>query len=110
MKALWICIAAFAFVGTGLALAQSALPPSGTVTIALPRDVGPAFKPGAGVDVARQNCTSCHSAAYVAIQPPLSPAQWTAEVTKMRKVYGAPISDDAAATIVQYLVSEYGGR
>jgi hypothetical protein len=35
-------------------------------------------------------------------------ALWDAEVTKMIKVYGAPISDADAATIVDYLKSNYG--
>jgi sulfite dehydrogenase (cytochrome) subunit B len=104
----WPLFVALATAGTGAALSADPAPPTGTTTIVLPRDVGPTFKPGPGADVAEQHCTSCHSAAYVAIQPPLTSAQWTAEVTKMRHAFGAPIPDDAAAAIVQYLVAEYG--
>jgi|SRR6516165_9002405 hypothetical protein len=93
--------------GAGAAISANAAPPAGTTTIALP-SVGPSFKPGPGVAAASEYCTTCHSPAYVAIQPPFTAAQWTAEVTKMRRVYGAPIPDDAAATIVQYLTTEYG--
>ena len=110
MRPLWIFFVAVALVGAGVALAASPSPPSGTVTIALPRDVGPTFKPGPGIELVRQNCAECHSPAYVAMQPTLSATQWTAEVTKMRKAYGAPISDDAAAAIVQYLTAAYGKK
>jgi sulfite dehydrogenase (cytochrome) subunit B len=96
-----------ALAGVGVALSQTAAPPQSTVTIALP-NVGPTFKPGPGVALAQANCATCHSAAYVATQPPLSATQWTAEVTKMRKAYGAPIPDDAVAGLVQYLTATYG--
>jgi sulfite dehydrogenase (cytochrome) subunit B len=82
-------------------------PPTGTTTIALPVDTA-TFKPGPGSEIAQKYCATCHSPAYVAMQPPLKAAQWTAEVAKMQKVYGASIPADAAATIVQYLTAEYG--
>ena len=41
---------------------------------------------------AEANCRSCHSVDYIAMQPPgKGAAFWTGEVTKMRKVYHAPI-------------------
>src|SRR5947207_11192444 len=49
-------------------------------------------------------CNVCHSTRYIMNQPPLSREAWTADVTKMRKTYGAPIADDKAAEIVDYLV------
>jgi uncharacterized protein (DUF697 family) len=42
------------------------------------------------------------------MQPPLSRTAWTALVTKMRKTFGAPISDQQAAEVVNYLVSIRG--
>ena len=54
------------------------------------------------------NCVICHSARMVQIQPNLSEKTWTAIVTKMQKIYGAPISDSAASVIVQYLVAIKG--
>jgi hypothetical protein len=62
----------------------------------------------AGAGAARQYCTTCHAPAYVAIQPPMSAARWTAEVAKMQTAYGAEIPPGAASTIVQYLTTEYG--
>jgi cytochrome c5 len=90
------------------AYGASPAPPTATVTIQLPGDAGMAFKPGPGLAVVQANCLVCHSSAYVSIQPVFSRAQWTAEVTKMKTVYGASIADDAFAPIVDYLVSEYG--
>jgi sulfite dehydrogenase (cytochrome) subunit B len=34
--------------------------------------------------------------------------QWDAVVTKMIKVFGAPLSDHDATTIVEYLATQYG--
>lgn len=91
-----------------LAISASAAPPEGTVTIELPGDTGPAFKPGPGIEVAQRYCITCHSSAYVAIQPRLTAAQWTAEVTKMQHAYGAPIPQDAVPALVAYLTAAYG--
>ena len=37
----------------------------------------------------------------------LSPDVWKAEVTKMRTAFGAPIDDDTANIILQYLTTNY---
>jgi hypothetical protein len=42
------------------------------------------------------------------MQPRGDAKQWDAVVTKMRKVYGAPISDADARTITEYLTATYG--
>jgi cytochrome c5 len=61
-----------------------------------------------GYDVFKTNCTSCHSARYVQMQPELSEKTWTAIVTKMQKSFGAPVSDSSAKEIVRYLVAIKG--
>jgi mono/diheme cytochrome c family protein len=69
-----------------------------------------AFKPGPNLEVVRNNCTGCHSADYIATQPRGPKFQkdfWQAEVTKMIKVYGAPISDADVPKIVEYLAATY---
>jgi mono/diheme cytochrome c family protein len=67
------------------------------------------LRAGAGSDLAVRQCVTCHSADYIAIQPPGKPlAFWKAEVEKMKKVYGAPIPDDQIDPIAQYLTREYG--
>ena len=84
--------------------APKTVPPKGKATISLPGDAGMAFKPGPGVGAAQANCLTCHSSAYVSTQPVLSKAQWTAEVTKMKNVYGAPIPDDVLTGIVDNIL------
>jgi mono/diheme cytochrome c family protein len=68
-----------------------------------------AFKPGPNLDVVQGNCTACHSSDYVVTQPPMKDrkAFWQAEVTKMIKVYGAPIDDADVGKIVEYLAATY---
>jgi mono/diheme cytochrome c family protein len=66
------------------------------------------FKPGPNLAAAQANCLICHGADYVYNQPPLSKAQWTAEVTKMRNAYKAPVVDGDVERIVEYLMSQNG--
>ena len=108
MKKVWLALAAMSSIGVGVAVAANSAPPQGTVTIVLPSDAGMSFTPGPGVETARTYCLTCHSSAYVSIQPGLTTAQWTAEVKKMKNAYGAPIPDDQVATLVSYLTAEYG--
>ena len=50
------------------------------------------------------NCSGCHSLDYITHQPPaMGPAFWTAEVTKMRTVYGAPVDEAEGARIAAFL-------
>lgn len=66
------------------------------------------FIDGPGVALAQRYCLACHSADYVSTQPPHMPAAfWQGEVAKMRNNYGAPIPDDAAKAITDYLVATY---
>jgi hypothetical protein len=58
----------------------------------------------------QNNCTGCPSADF--INTPAARCQskkdfWQAEVTKMIKVYGAPIDDAAVSKIVDYLAATY---
>ena len=77
-------------------------------TITLPSDNEMAMlKPGAGMEVARANCLICHSTDYIVLQPRGDAKQWQAVVTKMIKVFGAPITPDNEKTIVEYLSSAY---
>ena len=57
-----------------------------------------------GYETFKTNCTSCHSARYIQMQPELPEKTWTAIVTKMQKSFGAPVTDSSAKQIVQYLV------
>ena len=67
------------------------------------------LKDGPGRDKVLNNCTVCHSPDYVQMNSPFLDAKgWDAEVTKMIKVFGAPISADDAKTIAEYLTKYYG--
>jgi mono/diheme cytochrome c family protein len=79
------------------------------VSYALPEETA-AFKPGPNLEVVQNNCSACHSADYINTQPrgpTFKKDFWQAEVTKMIKVYGAPIDDEDAAKIVDYLAATY---
>ncbi len=55
------------------------------------------------------NCGSCHSLDYILGNSPfMTRAVWDAEVTKMIKAFGAPVSDADAKEIVDYLSQNYG--
>jgi hypothetical protein len=102
--------------GLATSLALVALPFLGLASISaspiayeLPPETA-AFKPGPNLDVVMKNCTSCHSADYVATQPrgpKFKEEFWRAEVNKMIKVYGAPIAEADVPKIVEYLATTY---
>ena len=99
-----------------LALAVLAAPPAVSAREAATK-APPTYNPppetsrlieGPGVDLARRYCMACHSADYISTQPPhMPPAFWAGEVAKMRNNYGAPVPDDAAKAITDYLVATY---
>jgi cytochrome c5 len=66
------------------------------------------LKTGPGLDKVSTLCNICHSTDYITMQPPFPRATWSAEVNKMIKVMGAPINEDDAKTIINYLVAAYG--
>ena len=67
------------------------------------------LKQAPGVDKVENNCAACHSLAYILMNSVyLNSAGWDAEVTKMRKAFGAPIDDGDASAIADYLKKNYG--
>jgi mono/diheme cytochrome c family protein len=89
----------------GVALTASAKP----ITFDLPGETAQ-FKPGPNLEVVQGNCGACHSADYIQTQP-IGPKFkkdfWQAEVTKMIKVYAAPIDEKDVPAIVEYLSATY---
>ena len=62
-----------------------------------------------GFEIATQKCGVCHSADYIAYQPPhMSQAQWAAEVSKMQGTYGAQINATDIKLVGIYLAATYG--
>jgi mono/diheme cytochrome c family protein len=79
------------------------------VSYTLPDETA-AFKPGPNLEVVQNNCTACHSADYIQTQPrgpKFKKDFWQAEVTKMIKLYGAPIEAADVPKIVEYLAATY---
>lgn len=112
MKKITILMTVLA-LSTGLAHAQGGSSPkaetqSGAVhSITLPA-VRIELKEGEGRVKAETFCNICHSTDYITTQPKFPRAQWTATVNKMIKVFGAPVSEEDAKTIVNYLDANYG--
>ena len=59
-------------------------------------------------DVFITNCITCHSSRYIYMQPDFPRKVWQSEVTKMIEKFGAPISKENAAIIVDYLTKIKG--
>ena len=65
--------------------------------------------PGEGRELFIARCTSCHSVDYVSMHARFGTrALWEIEVAKMRTAFKAPLSDDEARRIVDYLARAYG--
>jgi len=93
------------FAALTLAVASAA---AYSLTIELPKETAQ-LQPGPHLDLATARCMICHSADYIATQPPNLPrATWAAEVAKMKKVYGAPIADEDIEPLTEYLAKTYG--
>ncbi len=67
------------------------------------------LKKAPGLDRVEANCAACHSLDYIQMNSPFpNGALWDAEVTKMMKAFGAPISEADAPVIADYLKKNYG--
>lgn len=67
----------------------------------------PQLEEGEGKVEVEGYCSVCHSTRYITMQPPLPTTTWEAEVTKMKKTFGATIPDEATAKIIGYLKTHY---
>ena len=68
------------------------------------------LKNAPGLELIQANCVMCHSLDYVSMQPPLTRAQWTAGVDKMRVRFGAPLTTNQIPAIVDYLEANYAPK
>jgi hypothetical protein len=67
------------------------------------------LKKAPGLDKVEGNCSGCHSLDYIVMNSPFPNATlWDAEVAKMIKAFGAPVSDADAKVIADYLKANYG--
>ncbi|MDO8543539.1 MAG: hypothetical protein Q7S40_24120 [Opitutaceae bacterium] len=92
-----------------LVIGLAAVAPLAAVEISLPTETAKLREsPLPGYGMAMGMCATCHSAEYMAYQPPSARTYWQATVTKMQKTFGAPIPDDMIAPLVDYLAKTYG--
>ncbi len=64
---------------------------------------------GPGRETVEAHCSMCHSLDYIQMNSPfLDRKGWEASVTKMIKTMGAPIREEDAQAIVEYLNEHYG--
>jgi hypothetical protein len=81
------------------------------VSGALAAETPVTLKDAPGRATVEDQCGRCHSLDYIRINSPFMNRQtWTAEVTKMIKAFGAPIAQNDAGTIVDYLTANYGEK
>lgn len=81
-------------------------------TVDLPPD-GLQLKASAlpGYAKAQVSCVACHSAEYMAYQPPTAARPyWDTMVKRMKTVFNAPIDDADIPVLVDYLVKTYGNE
>jgi mono/diheme cytochrome c family protein len=117
LSAVWTCSAVLAlslmtmmqslYGGTELNPEQTApmnLMQWRNVSVDLPTSVA-LFPAGPGADIANGQCLICHSAGMVLRQPALTQEQLTAEIEKMRNVFGAPLPADQVEPLAAYLQS-----
>jgi hypothetical protein len=78
-----------------------------TITLPADHDYGK-LKAATHSDLAQTQCQFCHSTDYIVMQPPGDAKQWEGVVTKMIKVFGAPLSESNAKAITEYLSKNYG--
>jgi len=105
---LWIPLVGALCAGAAAATSARVVTPPAFVSIKLPAPRGE-FQTAPGSDLASARCLVCHSAEYVYTQPPLTKAAWTAEIKKMKNVYGATfIEDSDVEPLAEYLVGQNG--
>lgn len=67
-----------------------------------------ALRDDAGRELVTTRCVICHSVDYVSMNAPvMTRARWEASVKKMIEKFGAPVSQDESARIVDYLSKNY---
>ena len=85
---------------SAVATAATAAPPED--------DREPEAAPGEGRELFVARCSVCHSIDYVQMHSRFATrALWESSVAKMRNAYKAPMSDDEARQILDYLERQY---
>ena len=69
------------------------------------------LKDAPGRDLITGRCIICHSLEYIPSNAPaMNRAAWQKTILKMKDRFGAPITDEEAKQILDYLDSSYSGK
>ena len=69
------------------------------------------LRDGQGHDLTVGLCMICHSLEYIpANAPAMNRAAWQKTIQKMKDRFGAPITDEDAKQILDYLATNYSGK
>jgi sulfite dehydrogenase (cytochrome) subunit B len=69
------------------------------------------LKDGPGRDLTVGRCIICHSVEYIPSNAPaMNRAAWQKTIQKMKDRFGAPITDEEAKQILDYLDANYSGK
>ncbi|HLY52365.1 MAG TPA: hypothetical protein VKQ31_05080 [Steroidobacteraceae bacterium] len=69
------------------------------------------LKEAPGRDLAQGRCAVCHSLDYIpANAPAMDRAAWGKTIQKMRDRFGAPLTDEEARQILDYLAANYADK
>ena len=69
------------------------------------------LREGAGRDLTVGLCMICHSIEYIPSNAPaMNRVAWQKTIQKMREKFGAPITDEQAKQVLDYLAANYSGR
>jgi sulfite dehydrogenase (cytochrome) subunit B len=69
------------------------------------------LRDGAGRDLTVGRCIICHSVEYIPSNAPaMNRAAWQKTIQKMKDKFAAPITDEEAKQILDYLDANYSGK
>jgi sulfite dehydrogenase (cytochrome) subunit B len=69
------------------------------------------LREGPGRDLTVGRCIVCHSVEYIPSNAPaMNRAAWQKSIQKMKDRFGAPITDEEARQILDYLDANYSGK
>ena len=97
--------------GAAVAVSGAVLLLAALTAAAQPGEAAVQLKTGTGRELTTSRCIICHSLEYIpANAPAMDRAGWQKTVQKMRERYGAPIDEEEARTILDYLSVNYAGK
>ena len=69
------------------------------------------LKDGPGRDLTVGTCMVCHSVEYISSNAPvMNRTAWQKTIQKMKDRFGAPMTDEQAKQILDYLDANYSGK